>query len=182
MKKREILLLGIFLLVFSGCAVRPHVFLQDGTPAPTILYMEKNLRSGMTAEAYVSRLVLQKDDEGEEVLQPAEFLKLGTKEIRYLKSDTVAISGAIRISNPSMTKYTLIVVYEINNKVDRWPYIVSRVLYVGNSPDETFEIRRWIEKTNPEIVLRVVIQEGELERLREEEILFEFITGFTLKS
>ena len=173
------------LLVSAGCAAKPNFVLDDGTPAPTTVYMERNFQTGMTAEAYIARVILkkEKDENGNESTrpEPAEYLRLGTGEVQKLEPDTFAIGGRVRILNPEKVPYTLFVVYVIDYPEERWPYTVSRVLYMGDSEDETFGIKRQIEDANPEVKCRVVIQEGELEELVKEKTVFEFNTSFVLK-
>ena len=172
--------LGIVLLFsFStGCAVKaPQVVFNDGTPVPTAIYMERNFQTEMSVEAYVSRIVEEKGD-NDSRLVPADYLRLGTGEVQKLKKDTFAIGGRVRIMNPKQNWYTLLVVYTLDYSKESWPYKVSRVLYVGNSRDETFSIKREMEEANPEVKLRVVIQNGKEEKLVEENLLFEFETKF----
>lgn len=182
---RTIKLIFPILAILAGCASTPKFVLNDGTPAPTTVYMERNFQTGMTAEAYIARVVLkkEKDGSGEERVrtEPAEYLRLGTGKVQRLGSDTFAIGGRVRIHNPEKVPYTLFVVYVIDYPEERWPYTVSRVLYMGDSEDETFSIRRQIEEANTKVKCRVVIQEGKSEDLVKEKTVFEFKTTFTVK-
>jgi hypothetical protein len=144
--------------------------------------MERSFHTQMAIEAYVSRIVKEQLDGGDHRLVPADYLKLGNGEVQKLKKDTFAIGGRVRVMNPKENVYTLLVVYTLDYPKESWPYTVSRVLYVGNSKDETFSIKREMEEANPEVKLRVVIQDGESEKLIEEKILFEFVTKFIVNT
>ncbi|MFP4539531.1 MAG: hypothetical protein ACLFNN_01180 [Candidatus Paceibacterota bacterium] len=171
----------LLLFLATGCATTPQVVLQDGTPAPSSIYMERNLQTKMTAEAYVARITLEENDDGEKESKTEDYLPLGTGKLQKLPKDTYAVGGQVRILNPEKVPYTLFVIYGIDYEKEKWPYRVSRVLYMGNSERETIEVNRQLEEANPEVKLRVVIMEGEDENLKEEDILFEFTTTFIRK-
>ncbi|MFP4022287.1 MAG: hypothetical protein ACLFTS_00365 [Candidatus Paceibacterota bacterium] len=174
-------ILPFVILVFflAGCATTPQVVLQDGTPAPDLIYMERNLQTKMTAEAYIARIVLKENDDGDEKEpRTEEYLPLGTRKIQKLPKDTHAVGGQVRILNPEKVSYTLFVIYVIDHEKEKWPYRVSRVLYMGDSERQTIGVKRQLEEANPEVKLRMVIMEGENENLKEEDILFEFTTTF----
>ncbi len=176
-------LVTLLLTLSTGCAIKaPQVVFSDGTPVPTAIYMERNFRTEMGVEAYVSRIIKEEVDDGDYKLVPADYLKLGTGEVQKLKKDTFAIGGKVRVMNPKENTYTLLVVYTVDYPKESWPYTVSRVLYVGNSKDETFSIKREMEEANPEVKLWVVIQDGESEKLIEEKLLFEFETAFIVNN
>ncbi|MFP4616795.1 MAG: hypothetical protein ACLFNR_01360 [Candidatus Paceibacterota bacterium] len=143
--------------------------------------MERNIKTKMTAEAYIARIVLKENDDGEKEPRTEEYLPLGTGKIQRLPKDTYAVGGQVRILNPKRAPYTLFVIYVIDHEKEKWPYKVSRVLYMGDSERQTIGVKRQLEEANPEVKLRMVIMEGEDENLKEEDILFEFTTTFIRK-
>ncbi len=180
---RNLCLLSLLtvLLAVSGCAPRVVQFVyDDGTPAPTTIYMERNFQTGISVEAYVARIVVEENEDSSRIV-PAEYLRLGINEFQELPKDTFAIGGKIRIINPNERSYTLFVVYKLDYKEEGWPYWVSRVLYMGNSKDETFSVRREIEPANPRVNMRIAILEDESHQFREEKVLFDFETAFIRK-
>ncbi len=179
MQQRLAFLLGLALLVLSGCSAKqPQIVFDDGTPAPTTVYMERNFQTGISVEAYIARILLE--EEGSRMV-PADYLRLGFNEFQELPKDTFAVGGRVRIVNPNERPYTLFVVYTIDYKEESWPYTVSRTLYMGRSEDGTFSVKREIEDTNPRINMRIAILEGESHQFKEEKVLFDFETAFIRK-
>ncbi len=186
MPKRYIFLLGLTLMVMSGCAIKPQIVYEDGRLVPTVIYMERNFQTGIAVEGCVARMVKkEKEEESKDELEAAGFLRLGINEFQELEKDTLAVRGEVRTVNPNERSYTLFVKYSLDYKEERksWPYHVYRVLYKGNSRDETVFFQRYIEEANPRINLRVIIQEGESDHIihNDRYVIIDFETNFIRK-
>ncbi|MGM0629473.1 MAG: hypothetical protein ACQESA_03540, partial [Patescibacteria group bacterium] len=49
--------LSAIIALSAGCAMKPKVVYDDGTPVPSTVYMERNLQTEITVEAYISRII-----------------------------------------------------------------------------------------------------------------------------
>ncbi len=87
------------------------------------------------------------------------YLKVG--ESYYLPSDINYIGGRIRVVNPLKKEYTLKIVYTVKYGDDKFPFIISHVVYGGIGVDRVFKIGRQVGKKRTEISVRVVVSTKE---------------------
>ncbi len=148
----------LFLLVavlLTSCAPTIRVLL-DGAPIPNSSYVSHSPATQMRLEAVVADW--RKLRKGEEDNFP-RYLKIG--ESYYLPANISYIGGRIRIVNPLKKRYTLNIIYTVKYGDDKFPFIISHVVYGGIGVDRVFKIGRQVGKKRTEISVRVVVSTKE---------------------
>jgi hypothetical protein len=62
-----------------------------------------------------------------------------------------------------------------------WPYRISRIVYIGDSREKTFNVGRKVEDSHPRVKCRIAILQGEKRSMDEEAVLFNLRTSYQVE-
>lgn len=153
------LLVICFAVLLAGCA-KPNVNVHmDGKPMPNSSFVSKSSTTQMRAEAVVGWYYPKKDSEyDKEYLEP-EYLEVG-ETYKDIPKKAECVKGHVLIVNPMNVAYTVRVITKIKLPDRDWPIVQNEIIYTGKSHREVFDIKSNIQKQNPLVSIRLVVDRG----------------------
>ncbi|MFW6242874.1 MAG: hypothetical protein ACOC2W_01820 [bacterium] len=169
----------IFIMLFSiGCAGKVSVVDKNNIKLPTTTYTSKDYDTNIEVETFIASMI---KDEKSKNYKPLNYLKTNNK-LNELDVNVKKVSGKIKIKNPENKFYYVRIVYELFYDDNKFPYIISNVLYEGSSLEKVFQFSRDIDNKNPITNCLIIIGKGESYNLNfDKNSIFEIKTKYQRK-
>lgn len=132
----------IILILLCGCASKMDVLSDKGIKEPTHVYSSKHIPTGMQIQSFIAAMSEQPDwlllssvvnEDSVNNSYPEDYLSINEPNSIYkIDNSIIGIVSKVKITNPNNIPYQVKLVYETHYKGNKFPHVLSYVLYKGN--------------------------------------------------